>query len=124
MNVEHERCCGLDVHKRSVTACRVHTAGGRVVKETRTVETMTDALLELLDWLLSTADAVVWSTGSAVAADPRFVPAQIRRAYPHLTVTSITPFGLEGPWRDRPAHTNAPLRRSPCRAPCFRPPSA
>jgi transposase len=53
MNVEHERCCGLDVHKRSVTACRVHTAGGRVVKETRTVATMTDALLELLDWLLA-----------------------------------------------------------------------
>ena len=23
--------------------------------------------------------------------------------YPHLTVTSITPFGLEGPWADRPA---------------------
>ena len=24
-------------------------------------------------------------------------------AHPHLTVTSITPFGLDGPWRDRPA---------------------
>ena len=23
--------------------------------------------------------------------------------HPHLTVTSITPFGLDGPWRDRPA---------------------
>ena len=30
-------------------------------------------------------------------------PAEIRRAHPHLTVTSITPFGLDGPWCDRPA---------------------
>ena len=32
-----------------------------------------------------------------------FTPAEIHRAHPHLTVTAITPFGLEGPWTDRPA---------------------
>ncbi len=32
-----------------------------------------------------------------------FTPAALRESHPHLVVTSITPFGLEGPWRDRPA---------------------
>jgi crotonobetainyl-CoA:carnitine CoA-transferase CaiB-like acyl-CoA transferase len=50
--------------------------------------------------LLASADAVVWSRGSAVAHCDAFTPAGLRRAHPHLVVTSITPFGLEGPWRD------------------------
>ncbi len=53
--------------------------------------------------LLRTADAVVWSRGSAVAEHPSLHPEQIRRTHPHLTVTAITPFGLDGPWSDRPA---------------------
>ena len=36
-------------------------------------------------------------------AEHAFAPAEIHRAHPHLTVTAITPFGLDGPWRDRPA---------------------
>ena len=51
--------------------------------------------------LLADADAVVWSPGSAVAG--MFAPAEIHRAHPHLTVSAITPFGLDGPWKDRPA---------------------
>ena len=51
--------------------------------------------------LLADADAVVWSPGSAVAGS--FAPAEIHRAHPHLTVSAITPFGLDGPWKDRPA---------------------
>jgi crotonobetainyl-CoA:carnitine CoA-transferase CaiB-like acyl-CoA transferase len=53
--------------------------------------------------LLAAADAVVWSAGSKLAEHPGFGPAAIHSAYPHLTVTSITPFGLAGPWRDRAA---------------------
>jgi crotonobetainyl-CoA:carnitine CoA-transferase CaiB-like acyl-CoA transferase len=53
--------------------------------------------------LLARADAVVWSHGSKVAEHERFTPAAIHRAHPHLTVTSISPFGLEGPWRNRAA---------------------
>lgn len=58
---------------------------------------------ELVDRLLAAADAVVWSAGSKVADSQDFTPAAIRRRHPHLTVLSITPFGLEGPWRDRAA---------------------
>lgn len=59
--------------------------------------------LDLVDRLLATADAVVWSAGSKVAEHQHFTPDELHRRHPHLTVTSITPFGLRGPWRDRAA---------------------
>ncbi|HET9492159.1 MAG TPA: IS110 family transposase [Methylomirabilota bacterium] len=52
MDVLYERCCGLDLHKRSVTACVLMPgAGGRATKEVRSFATMTDGLLALGDWL-------------------------------------------------------------------------
>lgn len=52
MEVVHERCAGLDVHKKSVTACRIiPAAGGGWQKERRRFGTMTDELLKLADWL-------------------------------------------------------------------------
>ena len=53
--------------------------------------------------LLTAADAVVWSAGSKVAEQQSLTPAAMHAAHPHLTVTAITPFGLEGPWKDRAA---------------------
>jgi transposase len=52
MDVVHPRCCGLDVHKKTVVAC-VLTPGAtsRPVKQVRTFGTMTDELLGLADWL-------------------------------------------------------------------------
>ncbi|CAA0118360.1 Succinyl-CoA:(R)-benzylsuccinate CoA-transferase subunit BbsF [Mycolicibacterium vanbaalenii] len=58
---------------------------------------------EFVNALLADADAVVWSRGSALAEDPGFGPQAIHRNHPHLTVTAITAFGLDGPWCDRPA---------------------
>src|SRR5467141_5137210 len=49
MQVVHEVCCGLDVHKKSVTACVVWAAGRR--RQTRAFGTFTRDLLELGDWL-------------------------------------------------------------------------
>jgi len=47
-------CCGLDVHKRMVTAChRVQGVDGRGHKEIQTFGTMTADLLVLHDWLVS-----------------------------------------------------------------------
>ncbi|MGB9304050.1 MAG: CoA transferase, partial [Mycobacterium sp.] len=59
--------------------------------------------IEMVARLLAAADAVVWSRGSKIIDHPDFTPTAIHRAHPHLTVTSITPFGLDGPWRDRAA---------------------
>ena len=53
--------------------------------------------------LLRRADAVVWSRGTRLAEHPALAPGALRSTHPHLVVTSITPFGLEGPWADRPA---------------------
>ena len=47
MQVVYECCCGLDVHAKTVVACLLKP--GR--KEIRTFSTMTEDLLQLLDWL-------------------------------------------------------------------------
>jgi len=47
MQVVYQRCCGLDVHQRSLTACVITPAG----RSTRSFGTMTRALLALADWL-------------------------------------------------------------------------
>jgi transposase len=60
MNVVYERCCGLDVHKKTVVACLIAPASGshgnpsnpsNPSKEIRTFGTMTADLLALADWL-------------------------------------------------------------------------
>jgi transposase len=52
MDVLYARCCGLDIHKRTVVACLIVPGPrGAPVKEIRTFETMTDDLLALADWL-------------------------------------------------------------------------
>jgi transposase len=52
MEVKYERCCGIDVHKQSLTACIIAPdAEGRVVKVKRTFGTMSDDLQGLATWL-------------------------------------------------------------------------
>ena len=53
--------------------------------------------------LLAGAEVAVWSPGSAVGEHASLAPEELRRTHPHLTVVAISPFGLTGPWRDRPA---------------------
>jgi hypothetical protein len=49
MNVIYERCCGMDVHKKTIVAC---VLSGKK-KEIRSFSTMTASLLSLVDWLKS-----------------------------------------------------------------------
>jgi transposase len=52
MDVVYERCCGLDIHKKTVVACLVLPGpAGAPAKEVRTFGTMTADLLALADWL-------------------------------------------------------------------------
>ena len=52
MDVIYPQCCGLDVHKKTVTACLITSIEGlEPVKEIRTFRTMTADLLALADWL-------------------------------------------------------------------------
>jgi transposase len=52
MELVYGRVAGIDVHKRTVTACcRLPAPDGRLHKETRSFHTMTVDLLALADWL-------------------------------------------------------------------------
>lgn len=49
MEVLYPRCCGLDVHQKTVVACLITPDG----KEIRTFKTMTSDLLQLADWIVA-----------------------------------------------------------------------
>src|SRR5207302_4003608 len=52
MNVVYARCAGLDLHKKTVVACRIVPGpDGQPHKEFRTFGTTTEALLALAEWL-------------------------------------------------------------------------
>lgn len=48
MEVLYTRCCGLDIHKKKIAACII---SGKGKPEIRTFGTMTDDILELIDWI-------------------------------------------------------------------------
>jgi transposase len=73
MDVVYPRCCGLDLHKRTVVACLL-TPGprGKPTKEVRTFGTMTDDLLALADWLTEAGCTHVAMESTGVLWKPIF----------------------------------------------------
>jgi transposase len=66
MEIVQARCCGLDVHKKSVVACVLTSQpDGLIERQVRTFKTMTADLLELADWLnsLGVTHVALESTG-------------------------------------------------------------
>ena len=61
MEVLYPRCCGIDVHAKMLVACLI--VNGR--RDTRTFSTMTDDLMNLLDWLVANecTQVAIESTG-------------------------------------------------------------
>jgi transposase len=52
MRIVYARCCGLDVHKKSISACLLTPAeGSGTEQQIGRFGTMTRDLLELADWL-------------------------------------------------------------------------
>ena len=49
MDIVHERCCGIDVHKKMVVVCAITPES----KEIRTFDTMTDDLVAMAEWITS-----------------------------------------------------------------------
>ena len=67
MRVHHKVCCGIDVHKRSVTACLMWgPADEEPQSEIRRFGTMSSELKQLAEWLKQAhcEVAVMESTGS------------------------------------------------------------
>ena len=53
MRYVYRKCAGLDIHKRTVVACCVCVEeSGELSTETKTFGTMTEELLQLVDWLM------------------------------------------------------------------------
>ncbi|WP_328358773.1 CoA transferase [Mycobacterium sp. NBC_00419] len=77
-----------------------YLAGG---KQSVVADPQDAADLHLIDDLLASADAVVWSPESRLAGVDGLRPAPMHAAHPHLIVAAITAFGLQGPWHDRVA---------------------
>ena len=71
MDVVYERCCGLDVHKRTVVACLL-TPGpqGQPQKAVRTFGTMTGDVLALAEWLAAAGCSHVAMEGTGVYWQP------------------------------------------------------
>src|SRR5215471_13343491 len=65
MEVLYRCCCGLDVHKKSITACVLRVEKGKTRKEKRRCGTFTRELLEMADWLAKcgVAHVAMESTG-------------------------------------------------------------
>jgi transposase len=73
MDAIYERCCGLDIHKRTVVACVIVPGAGRQFqKEIRTFGTMTDDLLALADWLAAEGVTHVAMESTGVFWKPLF----------------------------------------------------
>ncbi len=71
MDVLVERCCGLDVHKRTVVACLLTAdPGSRPTKEIRSFATLTKGLLALRDWLAAAGCTHVAMEGTGVYWKP------------------------------------------------------
>jgi len=64
----YERCCGLDVHKKTVVACRLTPEDS----QTRTFGTMTDELIRLREWLLEAGVTHVAMESTGVYWKPVF----------------------------------------------------
>jgi transposase len=73
MQVVHERCAGLDVHKKTVVACVLIThSDGTLQREVRTFSTMTADLLLLNDWLETLRVQIVALESTGVFWQPVF----------------------------------------------------
>ena len=73
MQVIHQRCAGIDIHKKMVVVTVLITlVSGQVQKFTRTFSTMTTDLLALADWLDSLQVVQIAMESAGV-----FTPSQV-----------------------------------------------
>src|SRR5438094_6849651 len=92
MDAIYERCCGLDIHKRTVVARLIVPGPGRQSrKEIRTFGTMTDDLLALADWLAteSVTHVAMESTGVYWKAPFNYWRSSSRSCWPTPNISRL-----------------------------------
>jgi crotonobetainyl-CoA:carnitine CoA-transferase CaiB-like acyl-CoA transferase len=72
-------------------------------KKSIAIDPRSEPDLKMLQRLLEQADAVVWTGGSRVSEHESCHPSALLARFPGLSIGAISPFGLEGPWKDRAA---------------------
>lgn len=70
VEVVHPICCGLDVHKNSISACLIIGSGKDEMIEKRTFKTDTKSIVALKDWLVSEGCPVVSMESTGVYWHP------------------------------------------------------
>jgi transposase len=70
MEVLHQRCAGLDVHKKTVVAAVRLVDGSKIITEVKTFATTTAGLLALADWLTQNGCTHVAMEGTGVYWKP------------------------------------------------------
>jgi hypothetical protein len=117
MDVIYPRCCGRDVHKKTVAACLItSTEGPEPVKEIRTFRTLTANLLALADWLPQAGCTHVARESTGVYTPPGILPngywsgsMVLRLSVPAFSCTRKSSFTPHLPTPYPP--TEAPVRR-------------
>ncbi len=75
-------CCGLDVHKESITACMLYNDGnGKEHSILQEFTTFTDDLMQLRDWLLTYDCPVVAMESTSVLASRSQYPRGVHKGY-------------------------------------------
>jgi len=74
MQILHDRCCGFDVHKKSIMACVLTPEG----KEIRTFGTMTEEIIDLANWIESKRCTIVTMESTGVYWKPIYNLLELR----------------------------------------------
>jgi hypothetical protein len=101
MEVLHPRCCGLDVHKSTISACILLREAGRVQKQQRRFGAMTQDLRELAEWLRQFGLTQVAMNLAAFTGNP-FVQRKKKRI-----VLNPTGLLMEGRYTQTPPKVSA-----------------
>jgi transposase len=87
MEIVIPRCCGIDVHKKSLVACiRLMGPQGEVAQHVRTFGTMTEELRALAGWLLESQVTHVAIESTGVLWKPVWNVLE-----PHVTLLLVNP---------------------------------
>ncbi|GAF48895.1 CoA transferase [Rhodococcus wratislaviensis] len=68
------------------------------------IDSQSDQDVQSLLDLVASADVIIWSRDAHICRRDELDPARLRAAYPHVTVLTMTPFGLASSWAAKPAN--------------------
>lgn len=106
IRIVHPICCGLDVHKESVSACVIFPDDkGEEQYDVEVFGTFTDDLMRLQDWLAEHNCPVVAMESTGVYWRPVHNVQQERHHYPSEMLTTAYSVIHQHRWNHRPSYS-------------------